>query len=64
MIILKEYCKDILEKIDQLGAGECSLKGLIAHRLYTIQTKMKTIQTEIDVMYLQYFEILNFEKTV
>lgn len=39
-----EFCKNILHNLDLLGAGECSLKGFIAHKLHTIQNKIKELQ--------------------
>ncbi|XP_031631799.1 SET domain-containing protein SmydA-8-like [Contarinia nasturtii] len=35
------FCEDILRIIDKLDVGECSLKGILAHRLYVIRQKLK-----------------------
>lgn len=39
---IKKFCEDILKILDKLGAGECSLKGFLAHKLYTVRQRLKT----------------------
>lgn len=38
---VKSYCEEILKILHNLGAGECSLKGFLVHKLYTIRKQLK-----------------------
>ncbi|XP_031628938.1 SET domain-containing protein SmydA-8-like isoform X2 [Contarinia nasturtii] len=38
---IKSYCEDILRILNRLNVGECSLKGFLAHKLYTVRKKLK-----------------------
>lgn len=41
MILVKNFCEDILKTLDMLEAGNCSLKGFLCHKLYRIRGKFK-----------------------
>lgn len=41
MTILKAFCEDILLKLYELGTGDCSLKGFVMQKLYTIRKQIK-----------------------
>lgn len=38
---VKSYCEEILKILNNLGAGECSLKGFLVYKLYTIRKQLK-----------------------
>lgn len=40
---IKGFCEDVLRTLDQLGIGESSLKGLLAHKLYVVRKKLKEL---------------------
>lgn len=43
-IIIKRFCEDILRILHQLGVGDCSLKGFLAHKLYEARKRLKEMQ--------------------
>lgn len=40
-MLMKRFCEDVLRLLDKLGAGECSLKGFLTHKLYTVRKNLK-----------------------
>lgn len=46
LIKIKRFCEDILRIIHQLGVGECTLKGFMAHKLYMARKQLRQLQTQ------------------
>lgn len=46
LIKIKGFCEDILRIVNQLGVGECSLKGFLAHNLYTTRNRLQQIHSQ------------------
>lgn len=45
-LVIKRFCEDILRIIHQLGVGECSLKGFLAHKLYEARKQLRQMQMQ------------------
>lgn len=48
-MLLKQFCVDILQTIDMLNAGNCSLKGFVCCKLHDIRDKLKKLHGTVQI---------------